>query len=88
MLPYCDKCKKKYEPEFGCDCKSSKEEPPSVSSSGEVTGCAEKCEWSMEENTDWWQSGCGEEWSFSGHYGPVSNGMRFCPFCGKELIEA
>ena len=43
------------------------------------------CEWSTEENTDWWQSGCGEEWAIPNGT-PQDNDMRFCPMCGKKLI--
>lgn len=43
------------------------------------------CEWTTEQNTDWWQSGCGQEWAIP-EGDPVENGMRFCPMCGKKLI--
>jgi len=44
----------------------------------------EICVWTIEKNTDWYQTGCGEEWTMlSGT--PSENGMRFCPICGKPL---
>ena len=43
------------------------------------------CEWSVEEDTNWWQTGCGEDWIIP-EGNPVENGMKFCPICGKKFI--
>lgn len=43
------------------------------------------CEWSREEDSGIWNSGCGETWSFH-EDGPEENGMHFCHACGKHLV--
>ncbi|WP_460138246.1 hypothetical protein [Pseudomonas sp. S2_A10] len=43
------------------------------------------CEWSREEDSGIWNSGCGETWSFH-EDGPEENGMHFCHSCGKHLV--
>jgi hypothetical protein len=46
------------------------------------------CEWGKEDGE--WQSACNpdgwrfHEWSDT----PSEQGMKFCPFCGKHLVEA
>lgn len=47
------------------------------------------CEWSQSDDPDfcWWDSACGEAWTFTDG-GPTENGMKFCPYCGKELCVA
>ena len=46
---------------------------------------AATCEWSREEDSGIWNSGCGETWSFH-EDGPEENGMHFCHSCGKHLV--
>ncbi len=41
------------------------------------------CRWSMDEDGTW-TGGCGIVWQFE-HAGPVENGVRFCPRCGRLL---
>lgn len=43
------------------------------------------CEWSRENDSGIWNSGCGETWSFH-EDGPEENGMHFCHSCGKHLV--
>lgn len=43
------------------------------------------CEWSREDDSGIWNSGCGETWSFH-EDGPEENGMHFCHSCGKHLV--
>lgn len=43
------------------------------------------CEWSREDDSGIWNSGCGEAWSFH-EDGPEENGMQFCHSCGKHLV--
>jgi hypothetical protein len=48
--------------------------------------CAEKCQWTPEDDdNDTYASACGELWSFIDG-GPVENNIRFCHGCGK-LVE-
>ena len=43
------------------------------------------CEW-REDDDGYWATSCGEMFAlFTGR--PVENRMRFCPYCGKGLIE-
>lgn len=46
----------------------------------------EVCEWSQSDDPDfsWWDTSCGEAWTFI-ESDPSGNGMKFCPYCGKEL---
>lgn len=44
-----------------------------------------ECEWSREDDSGIWNSGCGETWSFH-EDGPEENGMHFCHSCGKHLV--
>lgn len=43
------------------------------------------CEWSQEDDSGIWNSGCGATWSFHDD-GPAENGMHFCHSCGKTLV--
>ena len=43
------------------------------------------CEWSQEDDSGIWNSGCGSTWSFHDD-GPAENGMHFCHSCGKTLV--
>lgn len=45
-----------------------------------------KCTWSENFDPDFWDSACGE--TFTLLAGTLQdNHMRFCPFCGREIIE-
>ena len=48
---------------------------------------AEKCEWKDDDYNNWWTS-CGKDWCFTNDNGPNGNGMNYCPFCGKPLVES
>ncbi|WP_223466177.1 hypothetical protein [Pseudomonas sp. GL-RE-26] len=53
-----------------------------------IDGCSGTCEWSREDDSGIWHSGCGVTWSFHDD-GPEENGMHFCHSCGKTLaVEA
>jgi len=45
----------------------------------------DKCEWEDDDDGAWWTS-CGHGWCFTDS-GPTGNGMNYCPFCGKLLVE-
>jgi len=43
------------------------------------------CQWrDPGEDDSEWQTGCGKGWTFIDD-GPVENGVKFCPYCGKPL---
>jgi hypothetical protein len=42
------------------------------------------CRWTEEEYGEYWESACGETWSFTDG-GPAENNARFCHGCGKPL---
>ena len=45
------------------------------------------CEWNnFDEDETWWTS-CGEGFNLESG-GPSDNGMNYCPYCGKPLVEA
>lgn len=41
------------------------------------------CSWN-EDAGGFWETSCGEAFVFTAD-GPVENGMRFCPYCGRSL---
>jgi len=47
----------------------------------------ERCKWSRAEYSIW--NTCqGDAWQFHEEGDtPISNGMKFCPFCGKEIRD-
>lgn len=46
----------------------------------------EKCRWREGWEGYGWESECGNVFAvFSGT--PAENGMRFCPYCGRHLVE-
>ena len=56
---------------------------------GESINAPERtCEWEYDGDDYTWATQCGEYWQFSGHYGPTHNGMKYCCYCGKHLVEA
>lgn len=46
------------------------------------------CKWNAptEEDSDCWETSCGEAFVFETET-PGKNGYRFCPSCGKKLVE-
>ena len=44
------------------------------------------CRWVFDEDGPY-ETGCGRAWQFI-EDGVKENGVRFCPFCGGEIIEA
>lgn len=50
-----------------------------------IDDCSGACEWSREDDSGIWHSGCGVTWSFHDD-GPEENGMHFCHSCGKTLV--
>lgn len=43
------------------------------------------CEWSEDEEGNWW-TGCDEAFCLTDGT-PTENGMKFCCYCGEDLIE-
>lgn len=43
------------------------------------------CKW-VEDSDGVWRSGCDNEFTTIDGT-PSENGMRFCPFCGGDLVE-
>jgi hypothetical protein len=51
---------------------------------------ADACLWSRQEpyfDFEIWDSACGKTFYFYDGKGPHYNGFKYCPYCGKELIE-
>jgi hypothetical protein len=46
------------------------------------------CDWSYDEVDDAWIAACdpAQRWQFPDG-DPKENGMKFCPFCGKPLLQ-
>jgi hypothetical protein len=44
------------------------------------------CRWHEDIDTGSWDTDCGNKFQFH-EAGPVANGMRYCPYCGKPLKE-
>lgn len=44
------------------------------------------CTWTHDHDydDDYWETGCGETFTFLDG-GPMDNGVKFCPFCGKAI---
>jgi hypothetical protein len=52
-----------------------------------LLSAADVCEWTLEKNTDFWQTSCGEEWNMPDNEGtPEENGINFCPMCGRKVV--
>ena len=43
------------------------------------------CQW-VWEDPEYWATGCGEAHVFIAD-SPIENGYKFCPYCGKRLVE-
>ncbi len=44
------------------------------------------CEWEYDSQDEKWDSECGAAWVFTAN-GPIENDMKYCPVCGKLLVE-
>lgn len=44
------------------------------------------CEWSSDSGC--WESSCGQEFIINDEQTPTDCNMRFCCFCGHELVQA
>ena len=45
------------------------------------------CFWKLEDSESaTWRSGCDEAWHFP-EGTPMENKIKFCPFCGKRILE-
>jgi hypothetical protein len=42
------------------------------------------CVWTFDEDTDSWDTSCGEKWVFMDG-GPVENRVSFCHYCGMQV---
>lgn len=48
---------------------------------------SDRCAW--WEDREMWVSSCGEAaFQFTNEDGPTKNGFKFCPHCGRKLVEA
>lgn len=48
------------------------------------------CRWCDDTSDSHWLTDCGHAFEFDGLdllYGPVEHGFRFCPYCGRKLVE-
>jgi hypothetical protein len=57
---------------------------------GNIRDDAGKCVWAISHYVllDYgvWKTGCGKSWMLNDGT-PTENGMRYCPFCGREIAE-
>lgn len=55
---------------------------------GEEDGMSEKemCEWTYNYD-EFWETQCGGSFVFTDGV-PIENEFRFCPYCGKGLMDA
>ena len=44
------------------------------------------CEWTEDDDGDW-TTDCGQMFAFLTEHGPAENGMKFCCYCGKPLVD-
>ena len=45
-----------------------------------------KCKWAYDDNYDMWETECGEAFCLESG-GPIDNKMKYCPYCGKQLVQ-
>ena len=50
-----------------------------------VRSSSTTCQWTQNEDGAW-ESACGHRWEFI-EGGPTENGMKFCCYCGKPLVD-
>lgn len=46
----------------------------------------EVCNWYEDDSTCSWDTDCGNKFQFEDG-GPKDNGLAYCPYCGKELVQ-
>ena len=46
----------------------------------------QKCKWTYDDSFNLWLTECGDEFSLITGT-PSDNKMRFCPYCGRILVE-
>ncbi len=44
------------------------------------------CKWSPDPDDDTWNGDCGAKWTLE-YDDPKTNGMNYCPVCGKRLEQ-
>ncbi len=44
------------------------------------------CKWSPDPEDDTWNGDCGAKWTLE-YDDPKTNGMNYCPVCGKQLEQ-
>ena len=49
-------------------------------------GAIGTCKWTYDDSNDSWDTECDEKFWFTTE-GPIDNGFKYCPYCGKILIE-
>ena len=77
----CPKCGENHENQCACP-------EPSVRQPEEekvVSETKDKCTWQPDEDGTW-SSQCGLAFVFN-EQGPKENHFKFCPKCGKEIVE-
>ncbi len=50
----------------------------------------EPCRWVGNADGFWngfWLTGCKQVFSFMGAGSPIASGFKFCPYCGRPLLE-
>ena len=45
------------------------------------------CRWKYDEDMDAWNTQCDNAFCI-GEGTPAENEMKFCPYCGRKLVEA
>jgi hypothetical protein len=45
------------------------------------------CLWTFDRD-GFWATACGEAFVLTDENTPSKHGMRFCPFCGRPLVES
>ncbi len=64
--------------------RSAKSEP--IEHPGEVPA-GNLCGWALDDlESNVWKSSCGEEWQLETD-DPKGNGMNFCPYCGRVIVQ-
>lgn len=44
------------------------------------------CQWAEDADGSAWETSCRKRFLLNDG-GPADNGLKFCPFCGKPLVE-
>ncbi len=51
-----------------------------------MTDTPKFCTWEYDHFYDYWETSCGDAYQIVDGT-PTDNKMKFCPYCGKELVE-